>query len=162
MKIKLKPSDIVKRCLWDSYVYYVIGTEKEAQALLKEDNEFELSERDALIIGLLKVIETDNLIHKFNTYITEILTNKSIKEKELGLLIRKKVLDLAIEKFLDNFPDYWKCNILWEKSINELKDYIENIKKSISKQEIHSITEKNITSELYSTNSIKKLLKFQY
>jgi hypothetical protein len=162
MKIVLKPSDIVKRCLWDSYVYYVVGSEKEAQTLLKEDKEFELSERDALIIGLLKVIETDNLIHKFNTYITELLANKSIKEKELGLLIRRKVLDVAIEKFVDNFPTYWNCSIVWDKSIKELKEYIEVIKTNISKQEIHTITEKNITSELYSTNSIKKLLKFNY
>lgn len=162
MKILIKPSDIVKRCLWDSYVYYIVGSDKEAQILLSEDKEFELSERDALIIGLLKVIETDNLIHKFNTYITEILTNKSIKEKELGILVRKKVLDTAIDKFLDNFPAYWNCGIVWEKSIKELKEYIDTIKKSISKQEIYTITEKNITSELYSTNSIKKLLKFQY
>ena len=162
MKILLKPSDIVKRCLWDSYVYYVIGSEKEAQNLLKEDKEFELGERDALIIGLLKVVETDNLIHKFNTYITEILTNKSIKDKELGLLVRKKVLDVAIDKFVDNFPSYWEHSIIWEKSLNQLKEYIDIIKVNISKLEVHIVTEKNITSELYPANSVKKLLKFNY
>lgn len=162
MKIILKPSDIVKRCIWDSYAYYIIGSEKEALILLREDKEFELSERDALIIGLLKVIETDNLIHKFNTYITEILSNRSIKEKELGLLVRKKVLDTAIDKFMDNFPLNWECSINWTKSIEELKEYIDNIKKSILKQEVYTVTEKNITSELYASNSIKKLLKFNY
>ena len=82
MKILISPEDIVKRCLWDSYTYYILGSEKEAEKMLKENAEVELSERDALVIGLLKVIETDNLIHKFNTYVMEFLTNKSIKEKE--------------------------------------------------------------------------------
>lgn len=162
MKITLKPSDIIKRCLWDSYVYYIVGSDKEANIILKEDLEFEMSEREALIIGLLKVIETDNLIHKFNTYIVEILANKSIKDKENGLLIRKKILDSSIETYIDNFPDYWECSLYWVKCIKELKEYIENIKNSIEKINIHIITDKNITSELYSTNSVKKLLKFNY
>ncbi len=162
MKIIIKPSDIVKRCLWDSYVYYIVGTDKEAQKLLKEDLEFEISERDTLIIGLLKVIETDNLIHKFNTYIVEILANKSIKDKETGFLIRKKILDFAIENYMDNFPEYWDCSQYWTKCIKELAEYIENLKILVDKLEVRIVTDKNITSELYSTNSVKKLLKFQY
>ena len=69
MQIKILPEDLVRRCLWDSYVYYVLGSDKDAEQLLKENKEFEISERDALVIGLLKVIETSNLIHKFNTYV---------------------------------------------------------------------------------------------
>jgi ribosome-interacting GTPase 1 len=162
MKILIKPSDIVKRCLWDTYVYYIVGSDKEAQILLKEDIEFELSERDALIIGFLKIIETDNLIHKFNTYITEVLANKSVKNSENGLLIRKRILDESIIKYMDNFPEYWECSIYWKKIIKELSEYIDNIKKSIEQLQVFVITDKNIVSELYSTNSIKKLLKFNY
>ena len=44
MRILIKPSDIVKRCLWDSYTYYVVRSEKEAEKLLKEDKEFEYYE----------------------------------------------------------------------------------------------------------------------
>ena len=69
MKIKVLPEDLVKRCLWDSYVYYILGSDKEGDRILRENNEIDLSEKDALIIGLLKVIETDNLIFKFNTYV---------------------------------------------------------------------------------------------
>ena len=58
MIIKIYPLDIVKRCLWDHYVYYIVGSEKEAERILKENNEIELSERDALVIGLLKIIES--------------------------------------------------------------------------------------------------------
>ena len=74
MTINIKPSDIVKRGLWDTYVYYVVGSEKDAEQLLLKDEEFILSERDAIVIGLLKVMETDNLIHRFNDYITHFLS----------------------------------------------------------------------------------------
>ena len=36
MTIKIYPEDIVRMCLWDHYVYYIIGSEKEAEKLLKE------------------------------------------------------------------------------------------------------------------------------
>lgn len=160
MQIKVYPEDLIKRCVWDSYVYYVVGSDKEAKEILERNEEMEISERDALVIGLLKTIETDNLIHKFNSYIVEILTNKSIKEKEL--MIRKKTFDASVDKFLNKFPDYWVPGKSWTKSLSELVDYIENIKIQVDKLEIHKIVDKNITIELYSSNSIKKLLKFNY
>ena len=69
MEINLHAEELVRICVWDNYVYYVVGSEKEAEKILKENLKIELTERDALIIGILKVIETDNLIHKFNTYV---------------------------------------------------------------------------------------------
>lgn len=161
MKITLCAEDIVKRCLWDNYVYYIVGSEKEAEKILKENKEIEITERDALVMGLLKVIETDNLIHKFNTYVMEFLTNKSIKEKDL-LLVRKKTFDLAIEKFVDKFPDYWEPNSSYVRSLKELIEYIDSIKIDIDKLEIHKIVDKNITYEFYNSNNVKKLLKFNY
>ena len=161
MTIKIYPEDIVKMCLWDHYVYYIVGSEKEAEKLLKENKEMELSERDALVIGLLKVIETDNLIHKFNTYVMEFLTNKSIKEKEY-LLVRKKTFDLSLDKFVDKFPDYWEPNSYWSKSFKELVEYVEAMKILIEKLEIHKIVDKNVTYEFYNSNNVKKLLKFNY
>lgn len=161
MTIKIYPEDIVRMCLWDHYVYYIIGSEKEAEKLLKENEEMELSERDALVIGLLKVIETDNLIHKFNTYVMEFLTNKSIKEKEY-LLVRKKTFDLALDKFVDKFPDHWEPNSYWSKSLKELVEYVEGMKILIEKLEIHKIVDKNVTYEFYNSNNVKKLLKFNY
>lgn len=161
MKITLFPSQIVKMCLWDNYVYYIVGSEKEAEKILREDKEMEISERDALVIGILKIIETPNLIHKFNTYIVEFLTNKSIKDKDL-LLIRKKTFDIALDKFIDKFPEYWSKNSVWDKSLRELIEYVDGIKKLISKLEVHEIIDKNITYEFYNSNVIRKLLKFQY
>lgn len=161
MQIKVTPEDLIRRCVWDNYVYYILGSDKEGQKLLESNEEFEISERDALVIGLLRVIETDNLIHKFNTYITEFLTNKTKKEEDL-LLVNKKSFDSAVDKFLNKFPDYWEPSTRWVSSLKELVDYIDNFKSEIDKLEIHKIVDKNMTFELYPSNSIKKLLKFNY
>lgn len=160
MKIILCPEDIIKRTCWDSYVYYIIGSDKDAKEILKENKEFEISESDALIIGLLKVLETDNLIHRFNNYIYELLMNKSSKQEDL--LIRKKVLDFSIDKYLDKFPDYWEPSKMWINSLKELVEYINVIKEKIEKLEVHTITIQNITSDFYNSNQVKKLLKFNY
>jgi hypothetical protein len=161
MTIKIYPEDIVKRCLWDNYVHYVVGSEKEAEKILRENKEMEISERDAFIIGLLKIMETDNLIHKFNSYIVELLTNKSHKEKDY-LLIKKKVFDCAVDKFLDKFPDYWEPDSIYTKSLKELVEYIESLKIEVEKVEIHKIVDNNITYEFYNSNTIRKMLKFNY
>jgi hypothetical protein len=162
MNIKIYPEDIVKRCLWDHYVYYILGgSDKEAQRILRENEEVEVSEKDALVIGLLKVIETDNLIHKFNGYVMELLTNKSLKEKEL-LLVRKKALDASLDKFVDKFPDYWEPNSGYRNGLLELVEYVENIKKDVEKLEVHKIVDKNVTYEFYNSNNVRKLLKFNY
>lgn len=161
MQITVTPEDLIRRCVWDNYVYYVVGSDKESERILKENKEFQISEREALIIGLLKVIETDNLIFKFNTYTVELLTNKSIKEKDL-LLIRKKTFDIAVDKFLDKFPDYWEPNTSYANSLKDLVDYINSIKSEVEKLEIHKIVDKNMTYEFYNSNIIRKLLKFNY
>ena len=161
MNILITPEDIVKRCLWDSYAYYVVGSEKEAEKLLKENQPIELSEKDAYIIGLLKIIETDNLIHRFNDYLTNILTIKSIKEKD-SILIKKKTLETSIEKFLDKFPDYWTPNHQYAKSLKELVVYIDDLKEDLEKLDTTKITVQNITYEFFNANTIKKLLNFNH
>lgn len=161
MTIKIYPEDIVRMCLWDNYVYYIVGSEKEAEKILKENVEMEIPERDALVIGLLKIIETNNLIHKFNTYVVEFLTNKSIKHNDYTL-VRKRTFDLSIDKFVDKFPDYWEPNSYWSNSLKDLVDYVEVMKVDIEKIEIHKVVDKNVTYEFYNSNNIKKLLKFNY
>lgn len=159
MRILITPEDIVKRCLWDTYVYYIVGSEKEAQALLLENKEFELSERDAIVIGLLKVMETDNLIHRFNDHLIHFLTVRSIKEKD-NLLVKKKSLETAIDKFLDKFPDYWTPSKMYANSLKDLVEYINKLRENIDKLEIIKMTIQNMNYELYTSNSIKKLLNF--
>ena len=161
MKIILCAEDLVRRCVWDSYVYYVLGSDKNAEQLLKENKEFEISERDALVIGLLKVIETSNLIHKFNTYVVEFLTNKSINQGK-DVLVRKKGLENAVDKFLDKFPDYWIPNTEYKKSLTELVDYIEIFKSGVEKIDIIKVTDQFGTHEYLNSNNVKKQLSFNY
>ena len=161
MKIVLCAEDLVRRCVWDNYTYYVLGSEKEAELLLKQNNEFEISERDALVIGLLKVIETTNLIHKFNTYIVEFLTNKSINQGNT-VLVRKKSVEIAVDKFLDKFPDYWVPNMDYKKSLTELVDYIGEFKIKFEKIEIQNVTDQFGTHEYINSNNVKKILSFNY
>ena len=159
MKILITPEDIVKRGLWDSFSYYVIGSEKEAEKIFRENKEFELNERDAIVIGLLKVMETDNLIHRFNDYLTHFISLRSIKDKET-FYIKKKYLETSISKFLQKFPDYWTPNTKWENSLLDLKDYIKKLEGELGELDIHKISIQNITYEFYSINSVKKLLNF--
>lgn len=160
MKILIRPSDIIKRCLWDHYVYYIVGSEKEAEALLKLDEEFELTERDAIVIGLLKVMETDNLIHRFNDYMVHFLTIKSIKEKDDAAVVRKKSVELSISKFLEKFPTYWEAPANYVHALKELKVYTDKLSAEIQELDIINVNIQNINYECYVSNSIKKLLNF--
>lgn len=159
MKIFITPEDIVKRCLWDSYTYYILGSEKLAENMLKENKEFEISERDAIVIGLLKVMETDNLIHRFNDYLIHFLTVRSLKDKD-NFFIKKKSVETCIEKFLDKFPDYWQSDLVYKQSLGDLKEYIDDLNKKINKLEIVKITVQNVSYDFYNTNGVKKLLNF--
>jgi hypothetical protein len=161
MKITVTPEDLVRRCLWDHYVYYVVGSDKESEKILKDNKELEISERDALVIGLLKVIETDNLIHKFNTYLVDFLTNKSINNNN-QVLIRKKALEIAVDKFLDKFPDYWIPNTTYKNSLSELVDYIEEFKIKIEKLDVQKVSDQFGTYEFVVSNNVKKILSFNY
>jgi hypothetical protein len=151
----------VEMGLWDAYSYYIVGSSKESEKILKENKKFEISERDAVVIGLLKTIHTDNLIHVFNQNITHFLTVKSMKEKD-SLLVRKKSTEIYINKFLNKYPDYWEPSPSYKKSLIDLKKYIDDLKIKISKLEIFKISFNGIEYELYNSNSVKKLLTFNY
>lgn len=161
MQIRVFPNDLIVRCVWDNYTYYVLGSDKNAEQLLKENKEFEISERDALVIGLLKVIETPNLIHKFNTYIVELLTNKSINQGK-DVIVRKKALESSVDKFLDKFPDYWVPNTEYKLSLTDLVDYIEVFKIGLEKIEVIKVTDQFGTHDYINSNNVKKILSFNY
>ena len=161
MKITITPEDLVRRCLWDHFVYYILGSDKNAEIMLNENKELELSEKDALVIGQSKTIETDNLIHKFNTYVVDFLTNKSINNSN-QVLIRKKALEISVDKFLDKFPDYWIPNTIYKKSLSELVDYLEDFKIKLEKLDVQKVTDQFGTYEFFVSNNVKKLLRFNY
>jgi hypothetical protein len=165
MKILITPEDIVKRCLWDNYVYYILESNKEAEKILLENKEIELTEKDAFVIGLLKVMETENLIHRFNMNVSEFLTNKSSIEKldgESMVLVRKKPFDLMIEKYLDKFPQYWTPSLSYNHNLKELVKHLEQFKLELEKLEVEKIESQNFINEYYHLKSIKKMLRFNY
>lgn|SRR5574344_1929789 len=162
MTIRVKPSDIVKYCLWDKYVYFVLNSNtKEAEELLTKDEEMELSEQDAYIIGLLRVMITTNIVHKFNMYMIECLANKSTKEDDV-LYIKKKIFEYAIDTFMSNFPSYYHYDVVWQKAIDDCEKYIADLKENIKTLKVYSATDDNVETEFYSVNNVKKLLKFNY
>ena len=79
MQIMVYPSDIIKRCLFNKYKKFVLKdmTNVQVDAWIEENKVEVLSENDAFVVGLLKVIETDNLIHRFNLEIIDFLKIKS-------------------------------------------------------------------------------------
>ncbi len=161
MTINIKPSDIIKRGLWDTYVYYVVGSEKDAEQLLIKDDEFILNERDAIVIGLLKVMETDNLIHRFNDYMTHFLSVKSNKESD-SFFIKIKSVEHAIEVFNKKFPTYWNMPINYKNGHNDLTIYITDFENKVKKLEVHSFTIQNNMYDFYLSNAVKKLLTFNH
>lgn len=161
MTINIKPSDVVKRGLWDTYVYYVVGSEKDAEQLLLKDEEFILSERDAIVIGLLKVMETDNLIHRFNDYITHFLSVKSNKEGD-GFYIKIKSIEHAIEVFNKKFPSYWNMPINYKKGYDDLVIYMSDFENKVKNLDIHTFTIQNNKYDFYLSNAVKKLLTFNH
>lgn len=161
MRILVKPEELVRLCVWDNYTYYILSSDKDAEKILLDNQEFEISEKDALVIGLLKIIETPNLIHKFNAYVMDFLTNKSVSQAE-QVLIKKKILEASIDKFLDKFPDYWAPDIEYKKALTELIKYIGDFKAKLENLQIIKITDQFGVYDSYTSQSVKKLLTFNF
>jgi Leucine-rich repeat (LRR) protein len=75
-------------------------------------------------------------------------------------LIRKKSIEVAIEKFLYKFPNHWEPDILYKNSLKDLKEYIDKLNKNLEKLDITKHTIQNVSYEFYGANNIKKLLNF--
>lgn len=159
MTIKIFPSDIIERCVWDSYEYYVLDKSIDVQKHIEENEEFEISEKDALVIGILKCVETDNLVHRFNQYLEHYMNNRSYKVSDI-FKVRKRGLMIHITDFNKKFPKYWKPNALYQKGLTDVLTYAESIYKTIDELPVEKVTEKNITHEYINCNAIKKILTY--
>jgi len=107
MKIMITPHDIIERALWDDYQYYVLGNDANVEKIIKENKEFEISEKDALVIGLTRCIETDNLVHRCNQFIEHLVAVRSTKYKD-NFYLKKKILIDSLTKFDKKFPPTWE------------------------------------------------------
>jgi hypothetical protein len=160
MIITITPDDIIKRCLWSSYRRFSLRgiPEAKVELIVKENKPISIDEELAYVIGLLKVIETDNLIHRFDSHMMEILRIKStIQQNEVYISMR--VVEMELDNFKKRFPSYWIPDSNYEKSLVELKEYVESIQAQIPDVEILEFKVKERMVKYFSSKVIKKLIK---
>jgi len=134
MQITVTPKDLIERCLWANYEYYILKNTPQAEVnvIIEKNAPIQISEKDAFVIGLLKVIYTNNLVHKFNQYIKSILEAKSFPHPSSSKkLIGRDSLVESVEKFSKTFPSAYVPDKVWEKEIEKVTAYISELKERI-------------------------------
>jgi len=105
MTIKVRPSDLISRFIWDTYEYYILDGKSNAEKMkiIEEDHEFEISEEDSFVIGLTNVIYTNEVIYKFKQFLRSILENKHF-EQDNRKYINRQLLVNCIYTFKNKIP----------------------------------------------------------
>lgn len=105
MIIKVRPSDLISRFIWDTYEYYILDGKSNAEKMkiIEEDQEFDISEEDAFVIGLTNVIYTNEVIYKFKQFLRSILENKHF-EQDNRKYINRQLLVNCIYSFKNKIP----------------------------------------------------------
>lgn len=160
MIITVQPSDIIKRCLWNEYKRFCLKnkSDEEIKKFIIDDKPFIISEDDAYVIGLLKIVETDNLIHRFKIYIEELLNDRS-NLFENKLFINKNVIMNDVLDFKNRFPDSFKPSFEFKTSIDKLNNKIDDFYEKLSELKIYTKIFKDKTYNFISSNSVKTLIK---
>jgi hypothetical protein len=159
MKIFITPHDIIERALWYEYQYYILDKDADVEKIIEENEEFEISEKDALVIGLLKCIETDNLVHRLNQHIEHLMAVRNTKH-EGNFYLKKKILLDELNKYRRRFPSTWKPRPHYAKALEDVNDYIDEL---LAKAEDLAFVETKDnfgTHELIRTNHVKKILNY--
>lgn len=168
MIITVTPEDVIRRGLWLEFKKFClkIKDEAEIQKLITKNQPFNLSEEDAYVVGLLKVVETDNLVHVFKKYMNEVIEVRStIQEvkKEKKVLINKSTLLKECITYKDRFPHYYHADLVFKKAIEELNVYVNQKYKEFDALE-SIVLQKNVQGQMkkmtyvYSSN-VNKLIK---
>lgn len=165
MKIVINPQEIISRCLWDDFSTYVLDKTVDKEKLVEENEDFEIKENDALVIGLLKCVETNNFPHKLNQHIMHYLNNKSFSHKPLEkkpskYYVKRKLLIRHIEDFKNKFPDYWKPSKYYSDPLNDMYVYMEKLIEKINNLAIVEYSDNFGDYNLVEFNHVKKALKF--
>lgn len=187
MKIIIKPSDLIKRFIWDSYEYFCLNTVNKAEVdkIIKEDKEFEISENDAFVIGLTSVIYTDLIVYKFKLYLKEVLENKSFdyaqkaepdpQENEEGLtdeneevytspklMINKDIMIANAKSFLNKIPKSWNTgneSILFIDELNRIPDLTKEFIEKLQKLQTSNINDWQCVKYVSVKKLINKIIK---
>ena len=160
MIISVSVDDIIRRCLWSDYKRFVLKekSEQEIQLLVKENKPIVLTENDGYAIGLLKVIETDNLVHRFTVHMKDMINIKStIFDKNVYMSV--KIVENELESFKKRFPEYWIADSVYEKSIEELISHIVKLQAMIKNFEIFEFKIKDKKVRYFQSKDIKKMIE---
>jgi len=159
MQIIVTPNDIIQRCLWDKYKRFCLhdNNEEEIKNIVDANKPVSLSENDAYVIGLLKIIETDNLVHRFNDDVFDFLQIKSSIIKD-DLYISKYAINKFVSSYYDKFPSYYNPNASYSKGLVDLRAYIKVIEDRINKLETITIKNRDKLFTYFMAKDIKKVL----
>lgn len=164
MRIFITPIDIIERCLWCNYKRFILKEKDETilKDIIEKNEEREINENDAYVIGLLKYIKTENLVHRFKLEIEEMVKIKStiIKmETKNMVMVNKNIIIKDIIEFRDRFPNYDTMETSYKKAVDELLSFIEKILNDISIIQSHELTIKDKKYTYIQSNDINKLIK---
>lgn len=159
MQIIVTPNDIIQRCLWDKYKRFCLhgNKEPEVKKIVEENKPISINENDAYVIGLLKIIETDNLVHRFNDDVFDFLQIKSSIIKD-DLYISKYAINKFVTTYNDKFPDYYKPNMSYTKGLDDLRKYLIVIEDRIANLETITIKNRDKLFTYFISKDIKKIL----
>ena len=160
MIITVTPEDLIRRCLFSDYKRFVLKdkSEQEVQLLVKENKPIALTENDAYAIGLLKIIETDNLVHRFTVHMKDMINIKStIFDKNVYMSV--KIVENELESFKKRFPEYWVADSVYEKSIEDVNTHILKLQALIKTFEIFEFKIKDKKVRYFQSKDIKKMIE---
>lgn len=160
MIITVLIDDIIKRALWSDYKRFVLKnkSEDEIKNIVKENKPVALSENDAYAIGLLKIIETDNLIHRFSNHMKEIINIKStIFDKNIYISV--KIIENELELFKKRFPEYWDSDTIYNNAIVDLNNHIDKLMSILNTFEVFEFKIKDKKIRYYQFKDIRKLIE---
>jgi len=160
MIITVTMEDIIRRCLWSDYKRFVLKdkSEQEIKLLIKENKPIVLTENDAYAIGLLKVIETDNLVHRFTVHMKDMINIKStIFDKNVYMSV--KIVENELESFKKRFPEYWEADSAYEQGIIDLNNHIVKLQALVKTFEIFEFKIKDKKVRYFQSKDIKKMIE---
>lgn len=159
MQILITPEDIIRRCLWLDYKRFCLKEkgEEELREVIEENKPFILKEEDAYVIGLLKIVETPNLIHRLKDHIDEVLKIRSnIFNNKLFII--KSIALKEIGQFVQKFPEGFKAPFEYKKGIEDLKVFSEKIYGEVDKLPTQAFQKGDKTYIYVSSNGVKNII----
>jgi hypothetical protein len=164
MRIFITPKDIIERCLWCNYKRFILKEKDETvlRDIIEKNEEHEINENDAYVIGLLKYIKTENLIHRFKIEIEEMVKIKStiikLEPKDM-VMVNKNVIIKDINDFRTRFPNYDTMDATYKNAVDELSNFIDKLLLDISLIQTREMFIKDKKYTYIQSNDVNKLIK---